>query len=198
MVDYCELDDVRAEGKFDPKDVANNVFVENLITRVSRMIDAQLGTTFAPDSDESRTFTIADLDYDRLSDLLLGNHRLLTLTSITNADGNSIAVDDVILLPTWAERKHTIRLKSTSESSWEYDEDNEIIITGTWGYSASVPDDVKQICTEWVVHVFNGRGEYGASNNATIISPDGVVISPASAPPRVRDFLENSKYKRRL
>lgn len=198
MVDYATLDEVRAEGNFKAADIANNSHVEDLITRVSRMIDSQLGTTFAPDSDATRYFTTLDLIYDKPRDLFLNNHRLLSVTSITNADGSSISTADVILLPQWSERKHTIRLKSTSESSWEYDEDDQIAITGRWGYSASVPDDVKQMCVEWVYHVFQGRGDNGTSKNATIISPDGVVISPNSAPPRVRDFLKNSKYRRRV
>ena len=198
MVDYCALADVRAEGNFTASDTANNAQIENLITTVSRMIDAQLGTVFAPDEDETRYFTIDDLMCDKASDLFLGRNRLLSVTSITNADGTSIATDDVILLPQDTERKHTVRIKSTSSSSWNYDEDEEIAIVGRWGYSVAVPDDVKQMCAEWVYHVFSGRGDEGMSKNATIISPDGVIISPNSAPPRVRDFLKSSKYKRRV
>jgi hypothetical protein len=197
MVDYATLDEIRAEGNFQASDIQNNDQIESLITSVSRMIDAQLGTVFAPDSDLTRSFTVDDLIADRSSDLFLGRHRLLSITSIVNADGTSIAVGDVILLPQGFERKHTIRIKSTSESSWVSDEDDEITITGRWGYSTAVPADVKQMCAEWVIHVFNGRGDNGTSGNATIISPDGVVISPNSAPPRVRDFLKHSKYKRR-
>ena len=197
MVDYATLAQVRLEGNFWANDTANDTHLSSLITTVSRMIDAQLGTVFAPDADEARTFTVADLIADKPRDLFLGRHRLLSITSIVNADGSSIAVGDVMLLPQWSERKHTIRLKSTSLFSWVSDEDDEIVITGRWGYSVTVPADVSQMCAEWVVHVFNGRGDNGTSGNATIISPDGVVISPNSAPPRVRDFLKHSKYRRR-
>lgn len=198
MVNYAELADVRAEGNFSSSDVANNTQLVALIESVSRMMDAQLGTIFAPETDTTHYFTVDDLIANKSRDLFLGRHRLLTLTSIANADGTSIAVGDVMLLPQGYERKHTVRIKSTSNSSWVSDEDGEIAITGKWGYSLTVPADVKQMCVEWVIHVFNGRGDNGTSGNATIISPDGVVISPNSAPPRVRDFLKHSKYKGRV
>lgn len=198
MVDYAELADVRAYGKFTGTDTANNAYLESLIPTVSRMMDAQLGTCFAPDTDETRYFTVDDLMFERPRDLFLGIEKLLSVTSIVNADGTSISTDDVILLPQGYERKHTVRLKSTSSSSWDYDEDNEIAITGRWGYSASIPDDVKQICVEWVLHIFNARGDQGSASRSTIVTQDGMMISPNSAPPRVRDFLKRSKYRRRL
>ena len=197
MVDYATLAEVRAEGNFDASDTQNNARLLELITSVSRMMDTQLGTIFAPDEDSTFYFTVEDLMNGKSSDLFLGRHRLLTVTSIVNADGTSITVGDVMLLPRGFERKHTVRIKSTSESSWVSDVDGEIAITGLWGYSQDVPADVAQMCAEWVIHIFNGRGDNGTSGNATIISPDGVVISPNSAPPRVRDFLKHSKYRRR-
>lgn len=198
MVDYCTRGEVRAYGQFKAADTANDSLLDDLITRVSRAIDALTGRTFAPASDTSEYFTIDDTlaDEGRPRDLFLGGKTLLSLTSITNADGTSIATGDVLLRPQGSERKHLVRIKSTSTSSWVRDPDGEIAITGKWGYSAGVPDEVRQAAVEWVNFTFHQRGTpANPLQGSRVISPDGAVIKPEAAPGRVHTLLAHLKRK---
>ena len=199
MVDYATRDEVRAYNQFRDTDTNNDSLLDDLITDVSRIIDNWTGRVFAPDTDSIKYFDILKQKYYDPKcprDLSLHNEQLLSVTSITNADGSSIATSDVIELPRDTERKHTLRIKSTSTASWVSDPDGEIAIDGRWGYSATVPEDVKRACIEAVCFIFQQRGTQSDTlRTSTIISPDGAIIRPEALPPRFFQLLKHFKRK---
>lgn len=101
---------------------------------------------------------------------------LYELTSIVNGDGTTIANADVTLLPynmtpPWGQ----IRIKADKGIYWTGDNDASIVITGKWGYSQTVPPDIKMAALIMCKHYYEQRpGAPGLG--APVISADGVVI----------------------
>lgn len=196
MVDYATLAEIRSYGRFDRADSGNDTLLEDLVTRVSRMIDKQTGYTFAPDADSTEYF---QHDWHPAlgggRDLFLGmkQNPLLSVSSITNGDGTSISTDDVFLLPRGADRFHTVRLKEASAADWETDTDEWIAITGRWGYSLTVPDDIKQAAIEAVLHIFHNRTD--PQTERAQVSADGFVMTPADLPSRTRSIIQRYQKK---
>lgn len=108
------------------------------------------------------------------------NEDLYELTSITNGDGVAISISDVTLYPQNALPPYgQIRIKADKGIYWTGDHDASIVITGKWGYSQTVPGDIKQAALIMCKHYYEQRpGTSGLS--APVISADGVVIQSGS------------------
>ena len=194
MVDYATLAQVRQYANYRVDDTDDDTEIGDLITRVSRRFDTITGRTFAPDADSTKYFRYED--HVKGYDLWLGDEddQLLSVTTLTNADGNTIASSEYFLLPRNGSRYHTVRLKEASTYSWEDDTDGYISIAGRWGWSSTVPDDLRLACIEAVVYILKGRKNI-ADYERPRISQDGTMLLPKSLPQRVWDTL--TYYKKR-
>ncbi len=181
--DYCTLDDVRAFGKFKAETTQYDDLLDDLIDRVSALISNKCGRVFAPDADETHYFTqddIADCDYEsgiKIGDLMLDD-TLLSVTTLTNGDGTSIAGTEYFLMPRSYARKSYIRIKEASEVGWEFDTDGYIAVAGKWGYSATVPEDVKQAAIEMVLYCYHRAGDSLMQTDRPQQSMDGTRFLP--------------------
>jgi hypothetical protein len=101
---------------------------------------------------------------------------LFELTSITNGDGVAININDVMLLPFNLPPPYgQIRIKANLGVYWTGDHDASIVVTGKWGYSETVPADIRQAALIMCAHYYKQRpGSPGLG--APVISADGVVI----------------------
>lgn len=183
--DYCTLTEVREFGKFADDDTQNDDLLENLIVRVSALINIKTGRAFAPDADATHYFTqddIADCDYDggiKIGDLMLDD-TLLSVTTLTNGNGATIAGTEYFLMPRSYERKSYIRIKEASVVAWEFDTDGAIAVAGRWGYSATVPQDVKHAAIEMTLYCFHRRGDNMMVTDRPQQSMDGTRFLPAA------------------
>lgn len=195
MVDYASLEEVRQYGNFKTVDEANDPLLEDLLTQVSRLIDTLTGRTFAPSAD---TTEYIPFEYVDGRDLFFGdkNHTLLSVTTLLNGDGTSIANTEYLLLPRGAARFHTIRLKEMSDVDWEEDADGDsfITITGKWGYSTTVPDDIKLATIQAVLYVFKQRKTIETSERAQV-GGDGLVLMPSMLPKITLEVIKQYKKK---
>lgn len=195
MVDYATLAEVRAYGSFKSEDLGNDDLLEDLITRISRLMDKLTGRTFAPDADA--TFYLS-IDAVEGRDLFLGelDYPLLSISSLKNGDGTTIASTEYLLLPRGAPRFHTIRLKEMSDVDWEdsANGDGFIEITGKWGWSTTVPEEIRLATIEAVAFIFKQRKTIEESERAQV-SGDGVLLMPAMLPKRSWTLLEHYKKK---
>ena len=96
--------------------------------------------------------------------------------SIVNGDGTTIANANVTLLPynmkpPWGQ----IRIKADKGIYWTGDHDASIVVTGKWGYSQTVPADIRQAALIMCKHYYTQRPG-AAGLGAPVISADGVVI----------------------
>lgn len=194
MVDYCTVEDVRAEGRFKATETAYDDLLNDLITRVSAMIDKETGRLFGVSSDTTKYF---DLDNVNGRDLELFDvkDQLLSVTSVTNGDGTSISTGNLILLPRNGERYHTVRLTSASGVSWSTGTDEYIEIAGKWGYSLTIPEAIREAAIEGVIHIFNQAKSLGGDRDVQI-SSDGMVIRPSAMPANVQRIMK--LYRKRI
>jgi hypothetical protein len=90
-----------------------------------------------------------------------------------------------------------VYLKPSSNLVWSFDSNSEslgsITIAGTWGYSSTAPDDIKQACIMLASAEYRKRFGENSSSIATVTGA-GVVITPQGMPKDVADILE--KYKK--
>lgn len=195
MTDYASLEDVRQYGNFKTIDEANDPLLDSLIPQVSRLIDKLTGRSFAPSADMTQYVPFSEVEG---RDLFLGclNDPLLSITTLTNGDGTTIANTEYLLLPRGAERYHTIRLKEASDVDWEEDSDGDsfIAITGKWGYSTAVPDDINLATIQAVLFVFKQRKTIETSERAQV-GGDGIVLMPSMLPKITLEVIKQYKKK---
>lgn len=162
----------------------------DLIERAEGLIDAYTGRSF-----ESTTATkFFDDSFTNGSDLNLWGYDLLTVTKLTNGDGDEIASSDYRLFPRNDSPKWLIRLDESQ--SWNFTNgDSEISVAGTWGYSATPPLDIQHACIRLAAFLYRQK-DTSADIDRPMITGDGVTIMPSSLPTDVTRMLD--RYKRRI
>lgn len=118
---------------------------------------------------------------------------LLTVTTLTNGEGTVIPTT-----PTagyWLEPRNEppyslIRLKSAYYFNWNTDSD--ITVAGTWGYSATCPEDVARATLRWAVYLYRQKDTPDFEVTAT---PDGgQQVIPHGIPADIKPLL--APYRR--
>lgn len=195
MVDYATLAEVRSYGGFKTVDASNDALINTLITSVSRLIDKLTGRTFAPGDDTSCFIPFENVEG---RDVFLGelDHPLLSVTTLKNGDGTTIASSEYLKLPRGASRFHTIRLKEASSVDWEDDDagDGFIEIIGKWGWSTTVPEDVNLATIQSVAYIFKQKDTIENFERAQA-SGDGFILMPSMLPKLAFAVIEHYKKK---
>jgi len=171
---YSTLSEYKAYHDIDSTDSGDDAVIEDLIEAASRYIDAQSGRTFYART-ETRYFSVPSGRELRFDD------DLLTITTLTNGDGTIIASTEYYFTPRNVTPKYGLKLKESSSVAWYPDSSSNyeyvISILGTWGYSATRPDDVNVACLEIAKAAYGRRTGENMSSTATLTS-GGVVITP--------------------
>lgn len=133
------------------------------------------------------------------SGLLHIEHDLLTITSLANGDSDATAITAASYWLTDSEGGrndgppfHGILLKDNSGVVWIWDVDGWVAVTGTWGYSATVPDDVRRAALR--LSAFFYRQKDSHIFETTAIPEAGVITIPVGIPKGVTNLI--NKYKR--
>ena len=170
--------------------VSDDNLITDLITRAAGLIDSYTDRHFEAKT-ETRYYTSDDVDG---RDLLLYGEELLTVTTLKNGDGNEIVAGNYRLFPRNTVPKWIVRLDESQ--SWNFtDGDSEISVAGTWGYSATAPDDIVHACIRLTAVLYRQK-DNSADIDRPIVTGDGVTIMPSSLPADVTRILD--KYKRRV
>lgn len=119
---------------------------------------------------------------------------LVSVTAITNGDGEVLSSGDYRLLPRQGPPYYLIELGKASGKRWSSGDDGLglVAIEGTTG-SATTPGDVFYAIQELVSYLFRARSS-GAAGAVTTATREGLVIKPGEFPPHVLAILEN--YRR--
>lgn len=170
---YSTLEEYRDYHQVESISSVDDGVVESLIEGASRYIDAQTGRTFYART-ETRYFSVPGSRELRFDD------DLLTITTLTNGDATTIDSTEYNFMPRNVSPKYGLKLKEASSVAWYPDSDNNyeyvISIAGTWGYVATVPDDVVTACLEIAKSAYGRRT--GTSDGVARITAAGVVIQP--------------------
>lgn len=189
---YATLAEVKAYINTSSTNATDDAVIEDMVEMASRLIDAETHRTFYART-ETRYF-----DYTSERGLMLDDD-LLTITTLTNGDGTVITSADYKLFPLNLTQKDEVRLIQSSSIYWDTDAysntEGVISIAGTWGYSATAPDNIKHACISIVVSAYHRRYGEGVEGAATITAA-GVVITPKDIPADAWGIIKS--YRKRL
>ena len=165
--------------------------IEDLVETASRYIDRSTGRTFYART-ETRYFDVPEGRELEVDD------DLLTITTLTNGDGATIASTEYNFVPKNVTPYYAIKLKQASNYFWTYDSDGNdedvISVAGTWGYAATRPDDINVACLLIAASYYKRR--FGENlSSVTTITGAGVVISPIDVPMDARAII--NVYRKR-
>ena len=116
---------------------------------------------------------------------------LYSLTSIANGDSDStaIATANVTLWPRNQGPPYTkIRLNDGANTVWQIDTDYWITIIGTWGYSSTPSNDVKQAALRWAAYMYRqiDTGDF----ETVALAEAGIIAVQQGVPQDVRVLLD--------
>ncbi len=196
MTDYTTLVNIKARlannasGTLSTS-TADDAFISALITRASAIIDQYTDQHFTAVS-ATRYFDIPRRNPRRL----LLDDWLLSCTSVTNGNGVVIPATEYILEDYNNPPYFAIVMKNTSSYYWMPDSGMNdrkcIAVAGSWGWSATAPNDVVEACERLVVGALKSRDGVNMTGK-TVITPAGVVQSPLMMTDDVKGLLSGYK-----
>lgn len=163
--------------------------LDSIIGRVQAFINSYTGRLFEAAEDTTRKFDAKrDTSDNRL--LLQFDHDLVSITSIMNGNGIAVNVGEYVLLPTNYTPKYAIRLKSSANKYWTYEDDPEeaITIVGRWCYSLTAPLDVEQAAVRLVSYIYRQKDNAGEFDR-TILAGNSTLL-PTQIPRDVLEYLQ--------
>lgn len=189
---YATLAEIKAYLNITSTNATDDGAIEDMVEMASRLIDAETHRTFY-----ARTETHY-FDYTSSRSLYMDDD-LLTVTTLTNGNGTEIPDTEYNTFPLNKSPKNEIRIKQSSTYYWDTDSysntEGVISVAGTWGYSATVPDNIKHACISIVISAYHRRYGEGIEGVATITAA-GVVITPRDIPADAWAIIRS--YRKRL
>lgn len=192
---YATLPEFKSfSAPFASTDSTDDNLMADLIESASRYVDRATGRTFYART-ETHYFSLPN-PADRE---LLMDDDLLTVTTLTNGDDDTIASTEYNLVPRNYAPYYAIKLKEATTYYWTFDSDGNsedvISVAGTWGYSAATPHDINLACLMVAASYYKRR--FGENLSATsTITGAGIVISPMDVPHEARAIM--NAYRKRV
>lgn len=166
-----------------PMTTVEEQLIDTLLLQAQAFIELKTGRSFEAVTQTRLFLSTAQVYHD--PKLLMLDSEVLTVSSLINGNGDTIAADQYLLWPLNAPRKYGIRLKSNT--SWNFGSDDAVSVTGAWGYMATADPLIKRLTARVARHMEQTRS---ATGTVTIFG-DGVRTFEASLPADVRDQIAN-------
>ena len=207
---YATVQDVKDHlritepGAGQPDQTTDDDVINALLNGVSDAIDRVTGRTFTLGAAASHSFevpgapSIRSVDYayaasfyaptfDRNRGELLFDDDLVSVNSVTNADGTTIDPDNVRLMPLNHYPKYGLKLINGQE--WQPNEDGLVVVNGVWAYAPTVPSAISEACIIWSASEYRKRT--GEGESAGFVTPSGIRILPSGMPKTVAVILQS-------
>lgn len=154
---YATLAEIRAwVGITSVSDTTDDTALEKCVEAASRLIDNETGRTFY-----ARTETHYYDTPENARTLEIKDDDLLTVTTLTNGDGTTIAGTEYILYPRNCTPKYSIVIKATSSAYFTCDTaggtEGAITVLGTWGFCSTTPSLINRACLIQAARLFKRR-----------------------------------------
>lgn len=184
---YCTQAEAKAYGFKSPvTDTTDDTVIDMLIEAASRYIDQEAQQVFYTTT-ETRKFDLPK------GDLLMLDKPLMSITSITNGDGEVIPSTNYITWPANELPLYGIQILSSMGIGWKRNSNTPlqcIEIVGSWGIPC--PAQIKEACLLIFKAAYNRRfGENMTST--TTITQGGIVITPEDVPAKAFQIIHNSR-----
>ena len=176
---YCTLAEIKARLDIDTDDTTDDAMIEDMVEAVSRWIDETTGRRFYQAS-ETRYYCAEFWDLLEVDDLTAVS-ALVTDTDGDRSYETTWAATDYDLLPVnaaLAGKPYTqIAVSPAGRYAFPAGMAKGVKVTGTFGYWATVPADVKEPCLLLCEYVFQRHdailGVLGTGEFATALRTDG-------------------------
>lgn len=168
----------------------------NQIARASALIDSFCGRSFEANTTTGSSDGYVTRYFDALADVdgmtLYLDKDLCEISTIANGDSDATAIttDQYVTEPRNDTPYYGIRLLTSSNVSWTYDDNNEnaIAIAGTWAYSKTVPNDVKHALlrtVDWMEKIRTSTPDL----DRPVLAGEGNILMPTKLPADVQAIL---------
>jgi hypothetical protein len=192
-VAYCTVSDVNAYLGISTS--GDHTLIADMIRHAQTAIESYTQRIFEAQSDTTRTF---DADRDVCNEVLYFDHDIISITTVTNGDGATVASTKYVTEPRNYTPYYAIRLKVSSGLIWEYDSSDDpedaISVAGRWAFSTTPPHDIVQSCIRLSSYFYRQKDAQVFDVTAT---PElGVITVPKGIPADVKIMLD--PYRRRF
>jgi len=165
---------------------SSDVLLGDLIDRAQSAVDQYTHRHFEATTETRYFLRESLLD----SYTLLVDQDLLTITGVVNGDSDetAIPITEFFYHPRNLSPYFGITLKTDSTYSWEWDTDYWVAITGTWGYSATPPDDIVHATIRLTAYFY--RQKDAQVFDVTAQPAQGTILIPQGLPKDVKLLLD--------
>lgn len=172
----------------------NETLLDDAIDAAQEYIESQTNRTFEASASTARFYQSDARDADDSTVLHLGRD-CLTVTELLNGDSSNTEITAAnywLLDRNEGPPYHWIKLYSNTGVYWQWDPDEWVSVTGTWGYSAEPPADIVRACT--ILAAYHYRAKDAQMFETTAVVESGALVIPQGIPATVTRILE--RYKR--
>lgn len=160
----------------------DDAILQASLDRAEAIFAAHFSATFYAQTETRYFGAMAVEDYGRV---LWLDKPLLVLDSLTN--GNSNAITAYWLLPRNATPYWFIRLKSAANTTFQFNADGEIAVTGDWGYTTTPPDEAVQAVLRLAAYLYRQKDSQVFETTA---APEfGIMTIPGGIPKDVETLI---------
>ena len=124
-------------------------------------------------------------------ELILGDWLVTTPTTVTNGDSSATVIPNTeywLMDRNSGPPYYAIRLKAESAYYWEQDTDYWISVLGSWGWFATIPDDVQRALIRWASWLYHLKD--APVYETTIFPESGAMVIPRGLPSDIVDALQ--------
>jgi len=172
-----------------PLGTDDDTLLDRLCLAAQAMVDQITQKVFEVSADTTRYFNPEFADCG----MLMLDDWLLSVTTLTNGDGEVLTTADYQLLMPNCPPYFAVRIKSTSSKFWTYttSPENAISILGKWGYSLTPPANIVQATLRIAGWLY--RQKDAQIFDQTAFTEIGAIRMKASIPMDVIQMLEPYK-----
>jgi len=185
---YCTVADIKSYLTIG-QDI-DDVLLENVIERATKMIETYTHRVFQCDSATSRFFD-AEQDTSQKRRRLWLRYDCAEISYVKNGDGSTILATNYVTLPRNETPIYAIDLKLSYDDVFFWDESPEdaIEVSAFWAYSKTPPLDIVQACVRLSTFLYKQK-DTTSDIERPILTGDGSTIMPVRLPKDVEQILK--------
>ena len=176
---------------------ADDALIGTFVSQAQKIVESYTQRVFDGSGTSARYFdAVVDVD----DHTLLFDEDVYSIVSVKNradsATPVTIGTSGYVTLPTNRKPYYGIRLLTSGNNEWDYEEDPErgILVTASWRYSESAPADIVHATTRLAAFLYRQK-DSSADLDRPLLTGEGVTILPSQIPHDVRQILE--PYRKR-
>ncbi len=182
---YCTLDEFTQYQAVGGD--SDDALIEQLIAAATALIDRATGTRFGV---ENTATHVLDAEESVNGRALWLDSWCAEVTQVVNGDGTEVASDQYVTDPRHAAPYFRLVLTRSASTAWAGD---EIAVTGRWGWSKTVPDDIKHACLRLAAYLYRQKDNSGDLDRAVAIAGNATLL-PARLPRDIEDILRPYRW----